>query len=87
MKAPFSRQPSAISGPGVVIIVKFDSSSSQGAALSPLEERVARDGAFTSRRGPGLRPPKGYWRSRRAARYGPQAGEGGANLVLPIVRA
>ena len=35
-----------------------------------------REGAFTSRRGPGLRPPKGYGRSGRTARYGPQAGEG-----------
>jgi len=33
-------------------------------------------GAFTSRRGPGLRPPKGYGRSGQTARYGPQAGEG-----------
>jgi hypothetical protein len=45
-------------------------------ALSPLGERVARDGAFTSRRGSGLRPPKGYGRSGRAAGFGPQAGEG-----------
>ena len=51
-------------------------------------ERVDRDGAFTGQRGPGLRPPtrrqkaalgrraKGYGRSGRTARYGPQAGEG-----------
>jgi len=45
------------------------------AALSP-GERVTRDGAFTSRRGAGLRPPKGYGRSRRTIRFGPQAGEG-----------
>jgi hypothetical protein len=44
--------------------------------LSPLGERVARAGAFFSRRGTGLRPPKGYARSARTARYGPQAGEG-----------
>ena len=46
-------------------------------------ESIDRDGAFTSRRGPGLRPPtrrqkaalgrraKGYGRSGRAASYGP----------------
>jgi hypothetical protein len=45
-------------------------------ALSLLGERVARDGVPASRRGTGLRPPKGYGRSERTARYGPQAGEG-----------
>jgi hypothetical protein len=45
-------------------------------ALSPLGERVPRDDVFISRREAGLRPPKGYRRSARAARYGPQAGEG-----------
>jgi hypothetical protein len=34
-----------------------------------------------SRRGPGLRPPKGYQCAGRRARYGPQAGEGS----LPVV--
>jgi NADH-quinone oxidoreductase subunit M len=43
---------------------------------SPKGRGWTSTGAFTSRRGPGLRPPKGYWRSGRAARYGPQAGEG-----------
>ena len=45
-------------------------------ALSPLGEKVARDSAFISRRGPGLSPPKGYGRSQRTTRLGPQAGEG-----------
>jgi hypothetical protein len=49
-------------------------------ALAPLGERVARDGVFISRRGPGLRPPKGYGRSGRTPRYGPQAGEGVASM-------
>jgi hypothetical protein len=39
-------------------------------------ERVSCDGAFTSRRRTGLRPPKDYGRSGRTARYGPQACEG-----------
>jgi hypothetical protein len=38
--------------------------------------RGDRDGAFSSRRGTGLRPPKDYGRSGGTARYGPQAGEG-----------
>ena len=45
-------------------------------ALSPLGERVACDGVFFSRRGTGLRPPKGHRRSGLSASYGPQAGEG-----------
>jgi tRNA uridine 5-carboxymethylaminomethyl modification enzyme len=48
----------------------------ENSTLSPLGERVARDSVFSRRRGTGLRPPKGYGRSGRAARYGPQAGEG-----------
>ena len=60
---------------------------------------MARDGAFTSRRGTGLRPPKGCGRSGRKARYGPQAGEGvlttravpifmaARNLALSIFKA
>ena len=46
-------------------------------AFAPPEGRGwTATGAFTSRRGPGLRPPKGYGRSGRTARYGQQAGEG-----------
>ena len=55
-------------------------------ALSPLGEWVARTGAFFSRRGTGLRPPKGYWRSGRAARYGPQAGEGVDGSMTGLTR-
>jgi hypothetical protein len=44
-------------------------------ALSLLGERVDRDGAFASRRGPGLCPPKGLGHPGRTAGYGPQAGE------------
>ena len=45
-----------------------------------MEGKVDRTDAFTSQGGPGLRPPKGYGRSGRAARYGPQAGEGASGL-------
>jgi len=50
--------------------------ASQSRSALSQGERVDRDSAFTSRRGPGLRPPKGYGRSGQTARYGPQAGEG-----------
>jgi len=36
---------------------------------------VGRDDAFASRRGPGLRSPKGLGHPGRTAGYGPQAGE------------
>jgi glycosyltransferase involved in cell wall biosynthesis len=46
-----------------------------GTAASAFSSRApAPSGA--RRAGPGLRPPKGYGRSGRTARYGPQAGEG-----------
>ena len=54
-------------------------------ALSLLGERVDRPGVFFSRGEPGLRPPKGYGRSGRTARYGPQAGEGvGQQMVFQL---
>ena len=53
----------------------------EGGALSPLGERVARRRRFLQPGGPGLRPPKGYWRLGRTGRYGPQAGEGVASPV------
>jgi len=48
----------------------------ENSALSPLGERVARAGACTSRRGTGLRPPKGKRRAVNNIGFGPQAGEG-----------
>jgi len=39
-------------------------------------DTLAAAGAFFSRSGSGLRPPKGYGRSGHATGYGPQAGEG-----------
>ena len=45
-------------------------------ALSPLGERVACAGVFTSRRGTGLRPPKGKRRAVNNIGIGPQEGEG-----------
>jgi hypothetical protein len=59
----------------------------ENSTLSPLGERVARGGAFTSRRGTGLRPPKAYGRSGRTVRYGPQAGEGVSWAVIRGRRA
>jgi hypothetical protein len=52
----------------------------ENSALSPLGERVARAGACTSRRGTGLRPPKGKRRAVNNIGFGPQAGEGGPDL-------
>ncbi len=49
-------------------------------ALSPSGRGWTAAGIFFSPGGPGLRPPKGYWRSGPTARYGPQAGEGVATL-------
>jgi len=48
----------------------------ENSALSPLGERVARAGVCTSRRGTGLRPPKGKRRAVNNIGFGPQAGEG-----------
>jgi hypothetical protein len=42
----------------------------------PRGEGGAPSRCTSSGGGPGLRPPKGYWRPARTARCGPQAGEG-----------
>jgi len=44
--------------------------------ISPRGEGVPLSRCASSGGGTGLPPPKGYWRSGRTARYGPQAGEG-----------
>ena len=59
---------------------EFDIETKGTFPLAPLGERAwTAAGVFTSRGRTGLRPPKGYRRTRKGLGFGPQAGEGVKN--------